>query len=500
MKLKRPKLKKKTIIIMGIVFIVVVGFGLIKARGAKSIEIPAAMETQITKGHIEESISKTGYIESKVFKEVRSNKSGTIAEVYVQDDQNVLKGEKILKINYDEGTGTLSESSFNILQLRKDYNKYVELGEKYDIKAPFKGVIKEAFVEEGDYVTKGTELVKMIDKSKMKAAFQFTENNKPKIAVGDSAEVYVSKYLSTLQGKVTKISEVGYGIEIGVIVYDIEIEFDNPGALNEGIELAAKVIDGNIKIPAVNKVKAEYRATEVIKSEVEGEILSLNVKVNQLVNDSQIIVKVEKDDYKDTLKMKKINLDNAIRTYEENEKRYDTNIYAPVDGTVIDLNVVSGENINAETVIAKVADMNNYQITVPIDELNILKVKVGQKANIKVNAVENVKFTGTIQKVFRVGKESNGNIMYNVVIALDSHEAFESLRIGMNAKVKVVISEKQDILKIPNDYIQKIDGKYFVNLITETGESNQVEVQLGLASTDFVEITGDVSEGDVVVK
>ena len=497
----KNKMTKKRLIILIVVILVLSSIGFVKSRAASKMPEIATFEAQVTKGTIEESMNKTGTIESAVFKEVRTNKNGVVENVFVSDDQNVFKGEKIIQINYDEGNGSLSQSNYNLLQLKKEYSNFIEEGEKYNVKAPIAGVLTDVKVKVGDDVTIGTEIARLVDKSTMKATFQFTQNHLKDIKEGDTAEIYISKYLTKINGVVKSVAETGYGLEIGAIVHDVEIEFKNPGALTEGVEVSAKIITNDNKvIPAVKNTTAIWNSDKMILSEVSGEILSVNYKTNQNVTAMNVIAVVDNTDYLDTLKMKKTNLNITQESYEENKKRFDDNIYAPVDGTIIDLNVVSGENINADTIIANVVDLENFQVTIPVDELYILKVKKGQKATIKINAIEDAVFDGVIKKVFQVGKAQNGNVDYNVVIALQKHEEFANIRIGMNAKIKIILDSSENILQVPNEFVQLLEDKYIVSVKKENGEIEEVEVELGLASSDFVEVEGNLKEGDTVIK
>ncbi len=501
MKTLTKKLTKKRLIILLIVIVVISAIGL-KFSPKKTDESAFLMqsEVEVTRGNIEESMSKTGTIESAVFKIVKPNKSGTVEETFVTDGAKVVKGEKLLKINYDEVTGNLSDSHYSILQLREEIEDLIEKGEKYNIKAPDSGVITEIAIEKSDELSIGDKIARIINRSTMSATLQFTKDKVFNIQVGDQAEIVLPQYLTQLTGVVTKVSDVGYGLDNGGIAYDVEVEFPNEGGLIEGVLINGSIVKGSNKLTAIQAVTAKWKSDEIIYSEVEGEITSINYQENQQVDKDAVIVKIADDDYKDKLNMEQKKLANLETTYEKDKKRFDDHIYAPVEGTIVDMSVVSGENITSDTTIATIVDLDNYQITIPVDEKYILKVEEGKEAIIKVDAIEGLEFNGIIKKVFKIGKHDGGNTTYNVMISLNQHDELEKLRIGMNAKVKVVLAAKQNVLLVPIDYISAVGDDYFVNIKQEDETTEEVSVSIGIASSDFVEVEGNLKEGDIVIK
>lgn len=129
-----------------------------------------------------------------------------------------------------------------------------------------------------------------------------------------------------------------------------------------------------------------------------------------------------------------------------------TEIRSPVDGVVIKRSVELGQTVAASLqapelfVIAKnLADM---QVQAAIDEADISRVRVGQKAAFTVDAFPGRNFDGTVSQVRQAATNTQNVITYTVVVAFAPGEV--RLLPGMTANVKLITDMREDALKVPN--------------------------------------------------
>ena len=70
----------------------------------------------------------------------------------------------------------------------------------------------------------------------------------------------------------------------------------------------------------------------------------------------------------------------------------------------------------------------------------------------------------------------------------------------MNVTAKTVVAEKNNILKVPAEAVQKTDGKYYVTLPADSaGNKKTVEVTAGINNKDYIEVVSGVAEGEEIV-
>ncbi|WP_078015774.1 efflux RND transporter periplasmic adaptor subunit [Pyramidobacter sp. C12-8] len=129
-----------------------------------------------------------------------------------------------------------------------------------------------------------------------------------------------------------------------------------------------------------------------------------------------------------------------------------TKIYSPVDGVVVAKNVEKGQTVAASyqtPSIAEIArDLKQMQVEVNVDEADIGSVKVGQDAEFTVDAYADTTFSGKVTQV-RISPSTSENVVsYTVIVKVANDE--EKLMPGMTANVSLVVTEKKDVLLVPN--------------------------------------------------
>lgn len=199
---------------------------------------------------------------------------------------------------------------------------------------------------------------------------------------------------------------------------------------------------------------------------IESEKLSLESKQLDL-QDTQEKIKSETDEnniasLKLNLKKQQLSIEQSQATIADLEKTEAGSIItAPIGGTVTTLSAAVGDSLNASSEIAEIADFASLQIVVAIDELDISKVKVGQSANVSVEALTDKTFTGKVVKIADEGTTSNGVATFDVTISLDKAEGLKS---GMSAEASIEIEKKENVLLLPIDAVQSLGKRYIVML------------------------------------
>lgn len=195
-----------------------------------------------------------------------------------------------------------------------------------------------------------------------------------------------------------------------------------------------------------------------------------------------------------------------------------TTIYSPVHGTVVSRNVDVGQTVAASfqtpTLFTIAQDLTKMQIDTNVDEADIAKAKVGQKANFTVDAYPEKTFSGKVVQVRNAPIITQNVVTYDVVIAVDNKEML--LKPGMTTNVSILTSTVDNVLKIPNAALRyrpsgkgKPEGKpegrkqapgQRVYLVGNDGAPKAVPVTLGISDGDFTQLAaGDLKEGDPLI-
>ena len=156
----------------------------------------------------------------------------------------------------------------------------------------------------------------------------------------------------------------------------------------------------------------------------------------------------------------------------------------------------SESNISDVTAFTVSPD-ETMNLSISVDELDILSIAEGQRADITFDALENQTFTGTVTSISGTASVNGGVAKYTVEIEMEKDD---NMRIGMNASATIKVEDAEDILLIPSAALQERGDSTFVY----TGQSedgtltDEVEVETGLSDGSNVEITSGLSEDDTV--
>ncbi len=133
-----------------------------------------------------------------------------------------------------------------------------------------------------------------------------------------------------------------------------------------------------------------------------------------------------------------------------------TNIYAPIDGIVINRKVDIGQTVvsnNAATsMFQSAADLAQMQVKANIDESDVGLIRPGQRTTFRVDAFPNKEFVGSVSQI-RLQPVVQQNVVTYVTIIDVPNPNFE-LKPGMTANVKIEIARRENVLRVPNSAIR----------------------------------------------
>ena len=257
----------------------------------------------------------------------------------------------------------------------------------------------------------------------------------------------------------------------------------------------------DINVSALASGTLQPDTTVEVKSKASGEILQLSAETGQLVKRGAPLVLVDPRNARNTMAQAQANLEvakaqltNATSqknrsdqlyksqsiTEQENEQAQldfanakaavinaqvavdnakiqleDTDVRAPVTGTVIEQDVERGtviasatSNVSGGTTLLKMADLSLVQVNTLVDETDIGKVAVGQPASITVDAYPNRPFDGVVLKIEPQATTNQNVTMFPVLVRIQNKEGL--LRPGMNADVEIHVGRRDNVLAVPN--------------------------------------------------
>lgn len=243
------------------------------------------------------------------------------------------------------------------------------------------------------------------------------------------------------------------------------------------------------KAVATNKV-SQFSQT---KASVQNIKKSISGSGDVLSSQSDVIKAASKDTVASVLVSKNqvVTKGQELITFENGSDA----IVAPYDGVISDINVRVGDGVNSTQQLLTIFDNKNLYTTISVDETDLPSLKIGQKADIKVNAFPDTKFTGTVKDISQQGTYSNGVSNFDVTISFDN---INNIKVGMSTEATIVTDSKDNVLVVPVEAVKDIKGGKYVIIPNTNGTTTMQKVELGISNGRMVEVTNGLVDGEEV--
>ncbi len=174
-------------------------------------------------------------------------------------------------------------------------------------------------------------------------------------------------------------------------------------------------------------------------------------------------------------------------------------IYSPIKGIVTEIDSpIAGVNITPATAEFVIADPSEMKFVASVDESDIAEIRVGQKAEITLDAFLEETFTGEVAKIsFSSVTTRGGGTAFPVEIYLPGN-IDQRFKVGMNGDVEIIISEVKEAITVPPIAVIEKDGQTTVNVL-EGRSIKELTVKTGLESTTKTQILEGLTEGQVII-
>ena len=194
-----------------------------------------------------------------------------------------------------------------------------------------------------------------------------------------------------------------------------------------------------------------------------------------------------------------------------------TDIISPVNGTVVSRSVTGGQTVAASfqtpTLFLIATDLKQMEVDTNTSEGDMGGIKEGDKATFTVDAFPQRVFQGAVSQVRQSPQTVQNVVTYDVVVSVDNSDL--ALIPGMTAATQIIIDQRNDVLRVPNQALRYVPGglsavgaggtrtptnKQPEVWVLRDGLPVAVTVVTGLSDDNFTEIVkGDLNPGDQVI-
>ncbi len=312
----------------------------------------------------------------------------------------------------------------------------------YQVYAAVAGILDNNLVEEGDIVKKGYPLLQII-------------NSAPKLNT-DNARLNLRLAQENYQGS---------------------------SAVLESLEDEIQAATLSLKNDSINFFRQKKLWEQNIGSKVQFENRKLAYELSQ--NNLRLL----KNRYVRTKNELATQVQQARNNYETAQiSTKDFRVESKIDGMVYALFKEPGEIVTTMEPLASVGSATDFIIEMLVDEVDIVKLREGQKTLITLDAYGQQVFEAEISKIYPRKDERSQTFTVEAVFKNPPEQLYP----GLAGEGNIIVAQKEDALVIPKAYL--IDG---TKVETEDG---LVEVKLGLQNLDRVEILEGIDENTSIIK
>lgn len=262
-------------------------------------------------------------------------------------------------------------------------------------------------------------------------------------------------------GTIQPVSMVNVGTQISGTIKDLYIDFNSQ--VKKGQLIA--VIDPATLEAQVEASRASLAAlrADLLEAEASLRLAERDVVRYRELFKSDLIASADLDSSEASLETSRARVASAKSRVKQQEASLKqtalqlsyTQIYSPVDGVVVTKSVEEGQTVaasyNTPTIAEIAEDLSRMQVEVKVDEADIGGIFNGQRAEFNVDAYPEKHFTGVIEQI-RLSPTTENNVTSYVAIVKFENDSQNPVNLipGMTANVTLVVTEKDDVVLVPN--------------------------------------------------
>jgi len=333
---------------------------------------------------------------------------------------------------------------------------------KVEVKSKASGIVKKLYVDYGDRVKQG-QLLAQLDKVEIEAQVEQSR------AALEAAQANLKSSQADFER--AKVDAEGPDVPLLKRAYDRDVSMAKDGVVSES---ALEDAEKNYEL-ALNK-----------QNVAKAQVTVLKAKIAQ----AQAVV------VQDEANLKQL----------EEQLSY-TDIISPIDGIVLSRDVEIGDAVSSilvlgssATLVMTLGDTSEVYVKGKVDESDIGRVYLGQRARIKVESFKDKTFDGKVTKISPMGVEKDNVTTFEVRVSIQNPGG--ELKAEMTANAEIILEEHKNVLQIPEGAIlYDKDKKASVEVPDPKGKDgkDKVAINIGISNGAKTEVLSGLKEGQEVV-
>ncbi|MCI2047364.1 MAG: efflux RND transporter periplasmic adaptor subunit [Faecalibacterium sp.] len=504
------------IVLLVIVALVLRGCAAVSAAAKQASSYSFVRTTTLTKGDLTDTVSTTGTVKSSDTSTVTYASAGTAAlpkfkTVNVAVGDTVQKGDVIATLDTSDIEESIAKEKQNIADkvatAQTSYNRaltsYNDAVSDYNTQKTEVANLLKMVQEARDAISKANTSTQTVDTSTQEISAT-TDKGLLEEALKDTTLSAALSKNNTPITVPTSSSSTDFATFNGFLNAIISNNA-NPSDLITAATAAQTALNNYQKsLAAYEQALSQQQAADAANQANSSNLATLQQN-EQTADTKYESAKAQLDSMESQVTSAKNNLDDAKTNLDKasesdtlddlNDQLADCSLKAETSGKITALNASVGSTPSGT--IATIQDVDTLKVAITVSESDVNSIKEGMSCQITTDATDTT-YTGTLTQIDPVAGDSN---KFGAEVTVTNPDA--SLKIGMNATVKIVLSTTADCFTVPIDAVGTEGSTQFVYRKTG-GEGtdmtfDKVTVTTGASNDYYIEISSDkLAEGDVI--
>ncbi|MBB6099366.1 HlyD family secretion protein [Deinobacterium chartae] len=266
------------------------------------------------------------------------------------------------------------------------------------------------------------------------------------------------------------------------------------------LEAARQTLEANERLYAIGGLsRQELDAARTAFRRAQAELESAQVSAQSALSQSSSRSESDAQDLKNAqlaVEQARVSLQQAQQALNH------TKIYAPISGVVSEVpltvgTVAIGNSSSSSQTLFTVIDTSSVDLPVQIDETQIGSVRVGQTAEVTLEALADQVFQGEVTTVSPAASVENNIAVFTVTVRLPNPEGL--LKPGMTAEAEIIRQQERGVLLVPKRAVQGVRGRSYVQVAGAGGEPERRRIETGADDGSNVIVTSGLEAGETVL-
>jgi HlyD family secretion protein len=532
-------MKRLVIIVVSLVLLVVVVGGIVAMMGQQRSKAAAAQSEQgvikVEKGLINLKVVESGTIDAVKAVEVRSRASGRLARLLFDEGDEVVEGDMIAEIDPQETTLQVEQSQAQVrgarssvartdLEIRQQQQSLREALAQAQLRLAT--ISKELEIQPTLTRTQIEQADAQLDalRRQRETLVRITHPNQSVDLNRQVAEAQFS--FETSKREFERQSDLlnrGYVAQRVVENARLQMQLDqsrlntatsNLSRLKEQQQLELQRLDEEIRSAQASYQRTVANSIQDVNKRREYQQAVSEVNKARAALLQVPILRQSKAQSQATVDQLSSVLKDSMRQLRE------TKVRAPFSGVITKRYIEVGDLVTAlstfssGTAIVRLEDRSRLMVKLEINEIDVARLRPGMKANVEIDALPEMKLTGTVRKIAPAStgiatgaaagaaQSAEAVVKYKVEIYLD--KVVPEIRTGMSAKCSLDVVNKPNVLRIPVAYLGRDNDGAYVMIAPESktpgAKPTRRPVSVGVSTGAYVEVISGVKEGERLAK